>query len=71
MSRINTNVPSLLAQRVLTHNQKSQTTSLERLSTGLAINRGADNPAGLIARDRKSTRLNSSHSSVSRMPSSA
>ena len=26
---------------------------------------------GLIAEDRKSTRLNSSHSSVSRMPSSA
>lgn len=49
MSRINTNVPSLLAQRVLGQNNKALTTSLERLSTGLAINRGADNPAGLIA----------------------
>ena len=28
-------------------------------------------PLGLSSRDRKSTRLNSSHSSVSRMPSSA
>ncbi len=49
MSRINTNVSSLLAQRILGQNNKSLVTSLERLSTGLAINRGGDNPAGLIA----------------------
>jgi flagellin len=49
MSRINTNVSSLIAQRVLTKNNKDLNTSLERLSTGLKINKGADNPAGLIA----------------------
>ncbi len=49
MSRINTNVSSLLAQRILGQNNQTLTKSLERLSTGLAINRGADNPAGLIA----------------------
>src|SRR5688500_7263125 len=49
MSRINTNVSSLIAQRVLRKNNNSLNTSLERLSTGLKINRGADNPAGLIA----------------------
>ncbi|MHC5113313.1 MAG: flagellin N-terminal helical domain-containing protein [Planctomycetota bacterium] len=49
MSRINTNVPSLLAQRVLGSQNKALVTSLERLSTGLRINRGADDPAGLIA----------------------
>mgnify|MGYP001050336495 CR=1 FL=1 len=49
MSRINTNVGSLLSQRILRTNNNSLTKSLERLSTGLAINRGADNPAGLIA----------------------
>ena len=49
MSRINTNVSSLIAQRVLKKNNSSLNTSLERLSTGLKINRGADNPAGLIA----------------------
>jgi len=49
MSRINTNVSSLLAQRVLAQQQKGLVTSLERLSTGLRINRGADDPAGLIA----------------------
>jgi flagellin len=49
MSRINTNVNSLIAQRVLTQNNKSLSTSLERLSTGLRITRGKDDPAGLIA----------------------
>jgi flagellin len=49
MSRINTNVSSLIAQRVLRKNNNALGTSLERLSTGLRINRGADNPAGLIA----------------------
>ncbi len=49
MSRINTNVSSLLAQRILGQQNQSLTTSLERLSTGLRINRGADDPAGLIA----------------------
>jgi flagellin len=49
MSRINTNVQSLIAQRVLGQNNNSLTTSLERLSTGLRVNRGKDDPSGLIA----------------------
>jgi flagellin len=49
MTRINTNVPSILAQRVLGAQSKGLVTSLERLSTGLRINRGSDDPAGLIA----------------------
>jgi len=49
MSRINTNVQSLVAQRVLGQNNQALSTSLDRLSTGLRINRGADDPAGLIA----------------------
>ena len=49
MSRINTNVSSLLAQRVLGYQNKGLVGNLERLSTGFRINRGADNPAGLIA----------------------
>lgn len=49
MSRINTNISSMIAQRVLNQNNNALNTSLERLSTGLAINRGKDNPAGLIA----------------------
>ena len=49
MSRINTNVSSLTAQRVLGQNNNQLGTSLSRLSTGLRINRGKDDPAGLIA----------------------
>jgi flagellin len=49
MSRINTNVSSLIGQRVLKQNNNNLNTSLQRLSTGLKINTGADNPAGLIA----------------------
>src|SRR5580765_1021809 len=49
MTRINTNVQSLIAQRVLGQNNKALNQSLERLSTGLRINRGKDDPAGLIA----------------------
>ncbi|MCE9589369.1 MAG: flagellin [Planctomycetes bacterium] len=52
MSRINTNVNSLIAQRILGQQNKGLSQSLERLSTGLAINRGADNPAGLIASEK-------------------
>jgi len=61
MSRINTNVQSLIAQRVLTANNKSLNQSLERLSTGLRINRGKDDPAGLIA----SENLRSEKASIS------
>ena len=52
MSRINTNVPSLLAARILSSNNDKLNTALERLSTGLRINRGKDDPAGLIASEK-------------------
>jgi flagellin len=49
VSRINQNIPSILAQRVLGEQNMGLNKSLQRLSTGLRINRGADDPAGLIA----------------------
>ena len=49
MARINTNVASLTAQRGLSRTQKQLNSTLQRLSSGLRINRGADDPAGLIA----------------------
>lgn len=49
MSRINTNVPALIAARNLANNQVSMNSALQRLSTGLRINSGKDDPAGLIA----------------------
>jgi flagellin len=48
-SVINTNISSLIAQNSLLQNNTNLNTSLQRLSTGLQINTGADNPAGLIA----------------------
>ncbi len=52
MSVINTNVSSLIAQHSLARNNANLSTSLQRLSTGLRINSGADDPAGLIASQR-------------------
>jgi len=52
MSRINTNVSSLIAQNNLAKTNRDLSTSLQRLSTGLRINRGADDPAGLIVSER-------------------
>ncbi|QDU32696.1 Flagellin [Poriferisphaera corsica] len=52
MSRINTNVSSLIARNNLAKTNGELSTSLQRLSTGLRINRGADDPAGLIVSER-------------------
>ncbi len=49
MTRINTNVGSLIAQKTLARSNSQLHTSLTRLSTGLRINVGKDDPAGLIA----------------------
>ena len=52
MARINTNVPSLIAQNNLGRTNGDLSVRLQRLSTGLRINRGADDPAGLIVSER-------------------
>ncbi len=49
MTRINTNVQSLIAQNTLQRSNTDLNTALGRLSTGLRINSGKDDPAGLIA----------------------
>lgn len=49
MTRINTNVSSLVAQNRLQASNSDLNTALTRLSTGLRINSGGDDPAGLIA----------------------
>lgn len=49
MTRINTNTSSLTAQIRLNRTNNDLQTSLTRLSTGLRINTGKDDPAGLIA----------------------
>ncbi|MGL6297156.1 MAG: hypothetical protein ACRC3K_12250, partial [Plesiomonas sp.] len=49
---INTNVPSLNAQRNLNTSQMSLTNSLQRLSSGLRINSAKDDAAGLAISER-------------------
>ncbi|MEM6749209.1 MAG: flagellin [Planctomycetota bacterium] len=57
MTRINTNVSSIIAQNNLARTNADLSTRLERLATGLQINRGADNPAGLIVSERLRTEI--------------
>lgn len=52
MARINTNVAAVVAQRQLNQSYGSLNRTFERLSSGLRINRGADDPAGLIVSER-------------------
>lgn len=49
MSRINTNIASMNAITRLIGNNSDLNTRLQRLSSGLRINTGKDDPAGLIA----------------------
>src|SRR4051812_45292480 len=48
MARINTNVSSLIANTNLAKSQDALSKSIQRLSSGLRINSGADDPSGLI-----------------------
>ena len=57
MTRINTNVSAMIARNNLNRTNDDLGTRLERLSTGLQINRGADNPAGLIVSERLRTEI--------------
>jgi len=65
VSRINTNIQSLIAQRVLGQNSLGLNRSLERLSTGFKINRGKDDPAGLIASENLRSELKSTNAAIS------
>ncbi|MFO0839425.1 MAG: flagellin [Phycisphaerae bacterium] len=52
MARINTNVGAVVAQRHLNTSYRMLNDTIQRLSSGLKINRGADDPAGLIVSER-------------------
>ncbi|MEE2754174.1 MAG: flagellin [Candidatus Latescibacterota bacterium] len=45
--QVNTNIPSVNVRRILNINNKDLSTRIERLSSGLRINRAADDAAGL------------------------
>ncbi len=65
MTRINTNVPSLVAQNRLRSSNADLNTALTRLSTGLRINNGSDDPAGLIASEALRSEITSLGKAIS------
>ncbi|WP_216842644.1 flagellin [Arthrobacter sp. NEB 688] len=56
--QVNTNVAALNAYRHLNSTQSSMNTSLERLSSGLRINRAADDAAGLAISEKLRAQTN-------------
>jgi len=64
MSRINSNVASLRALRQIDINQADLGRHLERLSTGLRINRGRDDPAGLIVSEVLRSEIKSTQQAI-------
>jgi flagellin len=65
MTRINTNIASLISRSNLGKTSNDLVTRLQRLSTGLRINRGADDPAGLIVSERLRSELKGLNQAIS------
>src|SRR5215510_3417566 len=65
MTRINTNVSSLVAQNTLGRSNAALQQALTRLSTGLRINTGKDDPAGLIASENLRSDINAVQKGIS------
>ena len=63
--RINTNVAALNAYNNLAANQAKQSTSFERLSSGLRINKAADDAAGLSIANGLTSQINGLSQAVS------
>jgi len=63
--RIFTNIASLNAQENINNNNKTLTSSLEKLSTGLKINKASDDASGLAIADKLRTQASSLNQSIS------
>ena len=63
--RINTNISSLTAQEAAQNTGKSVTGSLEKLSTGLRINKASDDASGLAIADKLRTQATSINQGIS------
>jgi flagellin len=57
MSTINTNVSSILARNALVSNERTMSTSMERLSTGVRINSAKDDAAGLAIASKMTSQI--------------
>lgn len=56
--RIKTNIPAIFANRILSETNARLNKSIERLSSGLRINRAADDAAGFAISERMRTQVN-------------
>ncbi|MFW3341605.1 flagellin [Aliarcobacter butzleri] len=63
--RINTNVSSLTAQEAAVNTNKNISSSLEKLSSGLKINKASDDASGLAIADKLRTQVTSINQGVS------
>ncbi len=63
--RINTNISSLGAQEAATNTNRSIAGSLEKLSTGLKINKASDDASGLAIADKLRTQVTSVNQGIS------
>ncbi len=63
--RINTNVSSLIAQEANTNTSNRISSSLEKLSSGLRINKASDDASGLAIADKLRTQANGLNQAVS------
>ncbi|MCT7617388.1 flagellin [Aliarcobacter butzleri] len=63
--RINTNVSSLTAQEAAVNTRNGISSSLEKLSTGLKINKAADDASGLAIADKLRTQATSINQGIS------
>ncbi len=57
MLTVNSNISGLIAQNNLARSSSRLSTSLERLSTGMKINRAVDDPAGLVISEYQRAQL--------------
>src|SRR5574344_2089886 len=62
--KINTNISSLTAQEAATNTNRSIASSLEKLSTGLKINKASDDASGLAIPDKLRTQVTSINQGV-------
>ena len=63
--KINTNISSLTAQEAAKNTNNSIASSLEKLSTGLRINKASDDASGLAIADKLRTQVTSINQSIS------
>ncbi|MFH5803598.1 flagellin [Alienimonas sp. DA493] len=64
MTRINTNVASLRGQRSMAKSDKMLANAMTRLSTGVKINNGKDDPSGLIAGETLRSQISTIEKSI-------